>query len=82
MIRRAMLLLNCTRCDDVVKLVEKERRCECGLTTGWHTDDQLVTGGPHRVLTIDWEVYDGFVEGGAGKIGVRPQAQYRAKGSE
>jgi len=27
----AMKLLNCTRCDDVVKLVEKLRYCECTL---------------------------------------------------
>jgi len=80
--KRALLLLNCTRCDDVVKLVETVRICECGATRGKVSDhgDVEALGSP-RVLSIDWEAYDGLVEGSEGTIGVLPRAQYRAKGS-
>lgn len=80
--RSAMLLLNCIRCDDVVKLIEKVRICECGATHGRVSDDGEVEAlGSPRVLSIGWEVYDGLTEGSEGAIGVLPRAQYRAKGS-
>jgi len=78
-----MLLLNCTRCDDVVKLVEKVRTCECGAARGKLSDSGEVEAlGSARVLAINWRSYDGLGGGGEGAIGVLPQAQYRAKGSE
>lgn len=78
----SMKLMNCTRCDDVVKLVETPRQCECGMSSGYvYPDDSGVSiFGPARVLTIAWEVYDGLGEGSQGRIGVLPRAQYRAKG--
>jgi hypothetical protein len=80
--KRAMLLLNCTRCDDVVKLVEGLRACECGATLGKADEDGNVeTIGPARVLSIAWRVYDGLGDGGQGSMDVLPRAQYRAKGS-
>lgn len=79
----SMKLLNCTRCDDVVKLVDGAKRfCECGLSGGFiDGEGTLAVVGPCRVLTIDWEVYDGLTEGIARPFGVLPKAQYRAKGS-
>lgn len=83
MTRSPMLLLNCTRCDDVVALTEKVRICECGQTRGkLGADGNVEALGATRVLTIDWEVYDGLVEGGSGAMGVLSRAQYRARGSE
>lgn len=76
-----MKLLNCTRCDDVVKLVDNGRGCECGASYGRLRDEAPDVTGPCRVLTIDWEVYDGLTEGIARPFGVLPKAQYRAKGS-
>lgn len=78
----AMKLMNCTRCDDVVKLVEYPRQCECGACRGRTTEDGAnveVTGSP-RVLCISWEAYDGAQEGEARAFTVLPKAQYRAKG--
>ena len=78
----SMKLMNCTRCDDVVKLVENPRNCECGLSRGCVTmDGDTDVFGPCRVLTIAWEVYDGLAEGIERPFGVLPRAQYRAKGS-
>ncbi len=78
----SMKLMNCTRCDDVVKLVDKGRTCECGLCEGIITaDGSVVVNGTGRVLTIAWEVYDGLAEGIERPFGVLPRAQYRAKGS-
>jgi hypothetical protein len=80
--KRALLLLNCTRCDDVVKLVEKVRICECGGTRGKVDEDGNVEAlGSPRVLSIAWRVYDGLGDGGQGAMDVLPRAQYRAKGS-
>jgi hypothetical protein len=74
-----MKLMNCTRCDDVVKLVDKIRFCECGMCQGVAGEDGSVdVGGAARVLTIAWETYDGLAEGVTGEIGVLPRAQ--AKG--
>ena len=78
----AMKLLNCTRCDDVVKLVETLRSCECECSSGktefGGTEVHLT--GPARVLTIDWEVYDGLAEGNERPFGVLPRALYRGRG--
>ncbi len=82
-----MKLLNCRRCDDVVKLVEnKERSCECGATRGKlqpeikrndviYAERVLVTGA-ERVLEISWEAYDGIVDGETRMFGVLPKNRY------
>lgn len=76
-----MLLLNCTRCDDVVQLGNKVRVYECGLTRGKLDSDGSVDAlGSVRVFTVSWRVYDGLGEGSEGAIGVLPRAQFRAKG--
>lgn len=36
-----MKLIYCHRCDSVVRLVYKERRCECGNIGGYYQDDGL-----------------------------------------
>jgi hypothetical protein len=78
----SLLLMNCRRCDDVVKLVEKERACECGLARGKETDAGEVTvTGSVRVFTITWEAYDGIEEGESRGFGVLPRAQYRGRGA-
>ncbi len=81
MTTRALLLLNCTRCDDVVKLVEKVRICECGGARGKASDNGEVEAlGSARVLAVGWKAYDGLGDGGQGTICVLPRAQYRARG--
>ena len=75
-----MKLLNCRHCDDVVKLVEKERSCECGHARGSVSDSGAVTvSGSGRVLAISWEAYDGIEEGEARTFTVLPRAQYRGR---
>ncbi len=76
--RPPMRLLNCTRCDDVLQLVTQVRFCECGQTQGNVTDESgaWVTG-PARVLTIEWESYDGLSEETAGVVSVLPRDRYR-----
>ena len=77
----SMKLLNCTRCDDVVKLVDKERACECGLSRGRVLEDSCVElHGPARILIIAWEDYDGLAEGIERLFGVLARSQYRTKG--
>jgi hypothetical protein len=74
-----MYLLNCRACDDVVKLVEKSRSCECGKSSG------LLNGvgglywliGPCRALAITWEAYDGITEGESRPFIVLPRVQTR-----
>lgn len=74
-------LLNCRRCDDVLKLIEKERVCECGGCRGRVSEAGEVTAtGSARVLTIGWEAYDGIEEGETRPFSVLPSAQYRAGG--
>ncbi len=82
-----MKLLNCRRCDDVVKLVEnKERSCECGSTRGKlqpevtrngtvFAERVLITGA-ERVLEISWEAYDGIAEGEVRDFGILPRKRY------
>lgn len=56
----AMKLINCRRCDDVVKIVEKMRVCECGQSAGRELDGERVyVSGPCWVLGIAWMEYDG-----------------------
>jgi hypothetical protein len=72
-----MKLLNCRRCDDVQKLVEQERTCECGVTKGSiSSKGQLSLSGPGRVFEIDWEAYDGIAEGEERAFGVLPRHRY------
>lgn len=78
MSRSPLLLLNCVRCDDIVRLVEAYRTCACGRTGGrisltGAVVDSLVTA---RVLEIDWESYDGVAEGDPRNFTVLPRVQY------
>jgi hypothetical protein len=71
-----MLLLNCLHCDDIVKLVENERRCECGHARGSLSMDPTPSvHGPARVLEITWEAYDGLAEGETRPITVLPRSK-------
>ena len=85
--RSTMKLLNCRRCDDVVKLVsDKERSCECGLAKGKiiaETEraghiyaERIQLTGSARVLEISWEAYDGIAEGEQRDFGVVPRNRY------
>lgn len=71
-----MFLLNCRSCDDVVKLVDKLRSCECGRSQGAHyANGSHHVSGPARVLTITWEAYDGITEGESRPFTVLPRVQ-------
>lgn len=42
-----MKLIFCEKCSDVVRLIEKERTCECGLSSGRYLDGlNAVFSGP------------------------------------
>lgn len=73
----SMFLLNCRACDDVVKLVDKERSCECGRSKGVSTALLTATTGPARTLVISWEAYDGITEGESRPFTVLPRVQTR-----
>ena len=54
-----MMLLNCTQCDDLLKLVDRVRTCECGRSSGHLTPPRPpVVTGPARLIEIPWEQYD------------------------
>lgn len=58
-----MKLLNCKKCDDVLKLVDKPRSCECGQSTGrvvmgTGERETVTTTGPARIFEIPWPEYD------------------------
>jgi hypothetical protein len=59
-----MKLLNCRQCDDVVKLVDKTRTCECGQSTGRMVKgtgaplEATTVSGPARVFELPWSEYD------------------------
>jgi hypothetical protein len=77
----SLLLLNCTRCDDVLKLVDTVRICECGGARGKidaKGDPEAL--GSCRVLSITWEAYDGIQEGEPRPFTVLPRAQSRGRG--
>jgi len=66
-----LLLLNCTHCDDVLKLVDQARSCECGRSRGaMQSDNRPSVTGPARVFTVAWEFYDGLCEGTPGPVSV------------
>lgn len=69
-----MKLLNCTRCDDILKLVDlRERRCECGACIGAVDKQEAVTAtGPVRVLEIPWTEYDQAMPGDWRRWRVQP----------
>ena len=59
-----MLLLNCKSCDDVLKLVDKTRTCECGQSSGrLDNETPQVVGALARLLNIPWEDYDSVAAG-------------------
>jgi len=67
----AMFLLNCRRCDDVLKLTElRQRVCECGQTHGIMVGDQADTNGG-RLIELSWEEYDLAAPGETLKCRVR-----------
>lgn len=78
MARATLLLLNCVCCDDIVRLVEARRACECGRSEGWITLTGAVVKSivTARVLEIDWESYDGIAEGESRHFTVLPRVQY------
>ena len=49
-----MKLIFCPKCQDVVKLQTIERRCNCGLSWGWYSEDGLLAyiGGEATPLGI------------------------------
>ena len=64
-----MMLLNCTRCDDLVVLFEtRERSCICGQSSGQlkglKGQEKPVVTGPARTVEIPWEDYDMASTGG------------------
>lgn len=54
-----LLLMNCRQCDDVQKVIDTLRCCECARSSGQLVNGEAITEGPCRVLAIDWEQYDG-----------------------
>lgn len=73
-----MKLLNCQSCDDVVRLTEQNRSCECRKSSGFLTNDRgLHVTGPARVLLVSWESYDGIAEGEQRPFTVIPRSEYR-----
>lgn len=59
-----MWLLNCKACDDVLKMIDRSRSCECGKTSGSLRNDVPRAEGPcARVLRIPWEDYDSTAVG-------------------
>jgi hypothetical protein len=54
-----MKLMNCRRCDDIVKAVLKARSCECGSSECRELEDgQIQVAGAARVIAIQWCEYD------------------------
>lgn len=64
-----MKLLNCTACDDILRLGHTRRHCGCGRSSGFYAGDVCVhVSGPCRVLGLrnsqyptsggDWYVID------------------------
>lgn len=56
-----MILLNCTKCDDMVVLGDKPRSCLCGGCTGRLVEapgSVPTVSGPARLAEIPWEAYD------------------------
>jgi hypothetical protein len=73
-----MKLLNCQSCDDVVRITDQNRFCECRRSSGFTTPDRgLQVLGPARVLALSWEAYDGIAEGETRPFTVIPRSEYR-----
>jgi hypothetical protein len=59
-----IILLNCTSCDDILRLDEDHvRPCFCGKATARFVQGKWLTSGPSRLLHIAYEDYDGAVPG-------------------
>ena len=57
-------LFNCPRCDDVHRIVERPRTCECGKVTALlDVNGTPVLTGKGRIWLIPWEEYDGAAPG-------------------
>lgn len=61
----AIWLLNCRRCDDIFRVTERMRSCECAHASGQLDALEVpqVEGLQARLLSIEWEDYDGVIEG-------------------
>jgi hypothetical protein len=61
---RAILLLNCRSCDDILRVDEHHPRvCMCGKSTARRVHDDWICSGPSRLLSITFEEYDGAAPG-------------------
>jgi len=67
---KAMKLLNCTRCDDVIRVTTILRHCECRASSAVESPDGIKKDGPCRLLGIPWEEYDGAYPGAVRKFHV------------
>lgn len=57
-------LFNCQRCDDIQRIIEKPRSCECGtLSAQLDSNNQPALQGPGRLIRIPWEEYDAAEHG-------------------
>lgn len=61
-------LLNCRTCEDIVRLTDKIRTCECGSSRGRMTNlpegnEPHIQGSSARVLAMQFEDYDRLVPG-------------------
>ena len=67
---RGLLLLNCPKCEDVVRGVEgRTRQCFCGTCIITLDHESRVTVAPRsvaRVIEIPWTDYDGARPGSRG----------------
>ncbi len=77
--RAPLMLLNCSHCDDVIRLIETERSCGCGLSRGWSTGDVTRTSPSARIIVISWEAYDGIAEGESRLFTVLPRVQTKGR---
>lgn len=76
---KLLFLMNCQACDDVVKLIEKTRNCECGHSSGQLTHPTYFVTGAARVLAIRWEDYDAAIEGEPRPFTVLPRVQPKGR---
>jgi len=70
---KGMKLLNCTLCDDVIRVTTILRHCECQASSAIEGPDGIKKDGPCRLLGIPWEEYDGAYPGAVRKFHVLPK---------
>jgi hypothetical protein len=69
-------LLNCTECDDILRLDEAVKRsCMCKKSTAtYDARGKIMTEGPVRLISITYEDYDSAAPGEAKKWRVAPRS--------